>query len=260
MEEHSATTIQCQNLTCLAPNAVTNKFCEKCGTPLVKRYLWMSGEWIKTYYRLEELIDDRYLVKQPQIVLDTKPTLAPQAPDEFPAHILPYLKLFSYRLHVPQVYGYIPTPDEQIDMTVWFLEYGSIPTDSTGELIFPKLLPQLTEVWQQANPLRQLHWLWQIANLWQPFQSKGVVSSLLNPSLLKVNSRIVQLLELTPDREQIFSLSQLGQLWSEWLVHTQPSLTPFLEPLCQDLQQNKISRAEQLIAILDQALLHYGKA
>ena len=72
----SVITLQCQNLTCLSPNALTNRFCEKCGTPLVKRYLWMMGDWVRSYYRVGELIDNRYLVKQPQIVLDTKPAQA----------------------------------------------------------------------------------------------------------------------------------------------------------------------------------------
>lgn len=141
----SLTTLQCQNLTCLAQNPLTNRFCEKCGTPLVKRYLWMMGDWVRTYYRVGELIDNRYLVKQPQIVLDTKPAQAPQAPEEPPSWISLYLKLLPFHLHIPQIYGYIPSPDERLNMDIWLLEYGTIPLDETGELIYPQLLPTLPE-------------------------------------------------------------------------------------------------------------------
>jgi protein phosphatase len=255
--EHSAVTIQCQNLTCLAPNPLTNKCCEKCGTPLVRRYLRMLGDWVKTYYRLEELVEDRYLVIAPQVVLDTKPVLAPQAPDDFPSYILPYLKLFSHRWHVPQVYGYIPTPDDRLDMTIWLLEYGTVPIDPSGELQ-PDLIPSLTQLWPHTTPIRQLYWLWQITHLWQPFQERRVISSLLTPSLLRVNGATVQLLELIidPDETYPLPLKQLGQVWSDWIPQSSPQIKNFLEGLCENLDQGKINHANQLQAILDQALQH----
>ena len=254
----SVTTLQCQNLTCLSPNALTNRFCEKCGTPLVKRYLWMMGDWVRTYYRVGELIDNRYLVKQPQIVLDTKPAQAPQAPDEPPSWISLYLKLLPFHLHIPQVYGYIPSPDERLNMDIWLLEYGTIPLDETGELIYPELLPTLAEVWSQASDLRQIHWLWQMAKLWHPLQKKAVVSSLLNPSLMRVNNQLLQLLELSKDEATAPNLRDLGALWAGLMPTAAANIQDFLASLTQELESGDLDRPESLIAILDYALQHYG--
>ncbi|WP_013321826.1 protein phosphatase 2C domain-containing protein [Gloeothece verrucosa] len=258
--DNSEATLQCQNLTCLAPNPATNKFCQKCGTPLVRRYLWVLGDWIKTYYHPGSVLEERYLFKQQQIVLDTKPALSPQAPEEFPNHITPYLKLFSHRLHIPQIYGYIPTPDERIDMTVWLLEYGTIPTNEEGELKYPNLLPELTQLWPQASALRQLNWLGQMAKLWQPLKSKGVASSLLNPALLRVNDRTFQLLELHLDTNVTVNFKQLGKLWSQWVTDASPRIQSFLEQLCQQLENGLITRSEQLVSIIDQALWQLGQS
>ncbi|BAG01684.1 PP2C family protein-serine/threonine phosphatase [Microcystis aeruginosa] len=254
----SVTTLQCQNLTCLSPNALTNRFCEKCGTPLVKRYLWMMGDWVRTYYHVGELIDNRYLVKQPQIVLDTKPAQAPQAPDEPPSWISLYLKLLPFHLHIPQVYGYIPSPDEPLNMDIWLLEYGTIPLDQTGELIYPELLPTLAEVWSQASDLRQIHWLWQMAKLWHPLQKKALVSSLLNPFLTRVNNQLLQLLELSKDEATAPNLKDLGAFWTGLIPTAAANIQDFLVSLTQELESGDLDRPESLIAILDYALQHYG--
>ncbi|NCS25712.1 MAG: serine/threonine-protein phosphatase [Microcystis aeruginosa BS13-02] len=250
--------LQCQNLTCLAPNALTNRFCEKCGTPLVKRYLWMIGDWVRTYYRVGELIDNRYLVKQPQIVLDTKPAQAPQAPEEPPSWLSLYLKLLPFHLHIPQVYGYIASPDERLNMDIWLLEYGTIPLDETGELIYPELLPTLAEVWSQASDLRQIHWLWQMAKLWHPLQKKAVVSSLLNPFLTRVNNQLLQLLELSKDEAATPNLRDLGAFWAGLIPTAAANIQDFLTSLTQELESGDLDRPESLIAILDYALQHYG--
>ncbi|NCQ97386.1 MAG: serine/threonine-protein phosphatase [Microcystis aeruginosa W11-06] len=254
----SLTTLQCQNLTCLAQNPLTNRFCEKCGTPLVKRYLWMMGDWVRTYYRVGELIDNRYLVKQPQIVLDTKPAQAPQAPEEPPSWISLYLKLLPFHLHIPQIYGYIPSPDERLNMDIWLLEYGTIPLDEAGELIYPELLPTLGEVWSQASDLRQIHWLWQMAKLWHPLQKKAVVSSLLNPSLTRVNNQLLQLLELSKDEATAPNLKDLGAFWAGLIPTAAANIQDFLASLTQELESGDLDRPESLIAILDYALQHYG--
>jgi protein phosphatase len=219
----------------------------------------MIGDWVRTYYRVGELIDNRYLVKQPQIVLDTKPAQAPQAPDEPPSWLSLYLKLLPFHLHIPQVYGYIPSPDERLNMMdIWLLEYGTIPLDETGELIYPELLPTLAEVWSQASDLRQIHWLWQMAKLWHPLQRKAVVSSLLNPSLTRVNNQLLQLLELSKDEATAPNLPDLGSLWTGLIPTAAANIQDFLASLTQELESGEIDRPESLIAILDYALQHYG--
>jgi len=218
----------------------------------------MMGDWVRSYYRVGELIDNRYLVKQPQIVLDTKPAQAPEAPDEPPSWLSLYLKLLPFHLHIPQVYGYIPSPDERLEMDIWLLEYGTIPLDETGELIYPQLLPTLDEVWSQASDLRQIHWLWQMAKLWHPLQKKAVVSSLLNPFLTRVNNQLLQLLELSKDEAAAPNLRDLGAFWAGLIPTAAANIQDFLASLTQELESGDLDRPESLIAILDYALQHYG--
>jgi protein phosphatase len=218
----------------------------------------MMGDWVRSYYRVGELIDNRYLVKQPQIVLDTKPAQAPEAPEEPPSWLSLYLKLLPFHLHIPQVYGYIPSPDERLNMDIWLLEYGTIPLDETGELIYPELLPTLAEVWSQASDLRQIHWLWQMAKLWHPLQKKAVVSSLLNPFLTRVNNQLLQLLELSKDEAATPNLRDLGAFWAGLIPTAAANIQDFLTSLTQELESGDLDRPESLIAILDYALQHYG--
>ncbi|ACK71868.1 protein serine/threonine phosphatase [Gloeothece citriformis PCC 7424] len=258
--DNSEATLQCQNLTCLASNPATHQFCLKCGTPLVRRYLRVIGDGVKTDYQPGELLDERYLIKQSQIVLDTKPALSPQAPEEFPNFILPYLKLFSYKLHIPQIYGYIPPSDDQKDQTMWLLEYGTVPTNATGELKYSELLPSLEQCWPEASEMRQLNWLWQMAKLWQPLVNKEVASSLFNSDLLRVNDRHIQLLELHLDHDVKVNFKPLGKLWSQWVSSASPRIRDFLGQLSQQLETGKITRTEQLISLLDLALFNLGQS
>jgi len=45
-------------------------------------------------------------------------------------------------------------------------------------------MPELADKWKGASAMRQLNWLWQIAQLWQPCITQGVASTLLTPELL----------------------------------------------------------------------------
>ncbi|MBE9168697.1 protein phosphatase 2C domain-containing protein [Pleurocapsales cyanobacterium LEGE 06147] len=244
--------IQCSNPHCLAANALENQLCHQCRTPIVRRYLWATAEAIEDG-QVEKLIGDRYFALTTRIFLDTKPGVTPSTQEEIPKQIIPYLQLFSYSPHIPQVYG-------QLDNTpAWLLEYGTVPTDLTGKLIYPELIPEITGVWQQATPLRQLYWLRQLIGLWRPLESKEVVSSLLNPQLLRVNGAIVQILQLQSDEAQNPSLQQLGKLWSQWIDSSSSTIQELLEQLCLRLQEGRIKTPEQIIAVLDSALERCGR-
>lgn len=344
MTEFAATT-QCANAECQAANPLDNKHCEKCGTPLIKRYLWALGDWIDSY-EVGQLIDDRYLIKANKIVLDTKPGIPPQFSEDIPSSIKTYLKLFPYRLHLPQIYTYYSNSDETVvdsseeisedtlfrksrekpeEMTaetseetyeeipddtlsdisqdtleetfeetyeeipddtlpdisqeilddafadetppprnsldICLLEYGTVPLDESGEIRDPDLLPQLTEVWSasQDNPLQQLNWLWQITKLWQPLEGQQVVSSLLDPFLLRVNGGIVQLLELRKDEHSYHSVKELGQFWLSLTEGASPLIANYLRTLCDYLQRGKIRRPDHLLNYLDLALTQCGQ-
>lgn len=221
----------------------------------------MLGDGVKTYYQSQSLLGDRFLVVHPQVVLDTKPAIPPQSPEEPPSFLTPYLRLFPYGLHTPQIFGYLPSPDPILpELDIWFLEYSSVPVNDTGELLYPELLPKLTQVWPGATQLRQLNWLWQMARLWQPLQGNRVVSTLLNPHLVRANEQIIQLLELDNDGEVSPKFSGLGELWSELIPLTDNSLKGFLTSLCEDINREKIVYPEQLVSTLDNALQHYASA
>jgi serine/threonine protein phosphatase PrpC len=263
-----AATIVCPNYTCEQPNPEHHQFCEKCRTPLPKRYLWVVGTRVQKFkekfkdFNSGEVLADRYVLKGDRLLLDTKPGKVPDVPVEIPDLILPYLRLFSHRIHVPQVYGQLV--DEKISKDdLWLLEQGPIysanPTPSGSEPMETpapqtgKLMPALIGQWAKASPLRQLNWLWQIANLWHPFMGEGVAGSLLNPELIRVEGSIVRLLELRLD-SKFPNLENLGQFWSEWISTANPLIAPFLEQLCQLLSDGEIKTSDQLVALLDRAL------
>jgi protein phosphatase len=251
--------IQCPNNNCKQSNPQTNKFCTSCSTPIIKRYLRILGDQGKSY-QIGELLGDRYILVSEGIVLDTKPGIVPKSPTIVPSEIIPYLKLFVYRLHTPQIFGYIPLSEENYDEAIWLLEYGTVPTDEEGTLIYEDLLPEIKQFWKGASALRQLNWLWQTAQLWEPLASKEVVSSLLNFSLLRVNGPNLQLIDLEKDGDVIPSLEDLGQLWrTQLLPNCSPSIRDFFLQLCISLEGGFIKNSEQLTIVLDQALREYAQ-
>ncbi|MEM8779126.1 MAG: protein phosphatase 2C domain-containing protein [Cyanobacteria bacterium P01_G01_bin.49] len=259
MTESVATT-QCSNPECRTANPLSNKHCQKCQTPLMKRYLWALGDWIESC-EVGQLLDERYLIKADKIVLDTKPGIPPDFIEDIPDHIRTYLKLFYHRLHLPQIYTYYLSNHQSQPLQVCLLEYGTVPLDQSGELRCPNLLPPLTEVWADAqdNPLRQLNWLWQIAKLWQPLESRQMVSSLLDPLLIRVNGGNIQLLELRQDEHSYHSVRELGKFWLSLIKGASPLIADYLQTLCEYLQRGKIPHSEYLLTYFDLALRQCGQ-
>ena len=246
--------LQCPNDLCKAANPETDKYCERCGTTMIKRYLWSIGDSVETC-QIGELVAERYLLKSDRIFLDTKPGLLPETPDlDTSSAIKPYLRLVTYRLQIPQVYGSVSLSNREILL----LEQAPIYTDVVPQS--GQLMPQLCRAWKEASSLRQINWLLQIAQLWQPLQSEGVASSLLVPELLRVDRSLVRLLQLQLDEDKEPTLSQLGQLWSQLATGAQPSIAGFLHQLSKALQQGEFQSAEQLIACLDLALAEVGRS
>lgn len=250
--------LQCPNDLCKVANPETDKYCKHCGTTLIKRYLWAVGDLIETY-RTGELVAQRYLQTSQRIFLDTKPGLLPQAPDEnILNEIKPYLRLVTYRLQVPSAYGLLSHKSGRTQKPILLLEQAPIYTDIVPQE--GQLMPQLLLCWKEASALRQLNWLLQIAQLWQPLSSEGVASSLLMPELLRVDRSLVRLLELHPDKDNQPNLAQLGQFWSQLVIGARPSIKLFIEELSLALQQQEVKSAEQLVASLDRGLAEVGIA
>ncbi|MGB5960587.1 MAG: protein phosphatase 2C domain-containing protein [Coleofasciculaceae cyanobacterium] len=262
--ENPAAMLNCSNTRCQAPNPQSNKFCQQCRTPLLRRYLWAIGQGADSF-KLPEMIDERYLVVSQRVFLETKPGMPPETPLEVPSHIVPYLRLSPYNLHIPQVYGCINPKEARSSSQIWLLEDAPLTTGSPllgkEEAASPgQLLPELSRIWKNAAPLRQLNWLWQIAKLWEPLSHEGVASSLLNPALVRVEGSIVRLLELQPDAKAAPSLKQLGQYWSKSLEDgAAPAIAEFFQKLCNQLLDGQVKTSEQLIRVLDGILYSCGQ-
>ncbi|MGK7926362.1 MAG: protein phosphatase 2C domain-containing protein [Spirulina sp.] len=251
---NSGLILHCSQSDCQTANPESNQFCSACNTPLIRHYLWTIGAEIDR--QPGELVGDRYALIQPRILLDTKPALSPEFPEDPPDEILPYLKLFPQRLHVPQIYGRL-LPEKESPQATWLLEYGTplAPEQcQTGQLF-----PRLRDLWRQSTALRQLNWLWQMAKLWQPLQDEKVASSLLLPSLLRTRDSVLKLLELRRDPEPI-PLTRLGELWLSWVTDSSPLIRKFLRELCERTIAGEISESSRLVSLLDYAIAQCGKS
>ena len=266
--ENPAATIYCSNIRCQAPNPQSNKFCQQCRTPLLRRYLWAVGQGIETF-KPGETIADRYVLVNSRVLLDTQPGTPPETPFDIPPNLAPYLRLAPYGLHIPQLYGRLLPMDKRSRSELWLLEDAPIYNSAAGQdsrsqketrQLEGHLLPDLTQVWKGAPAIRQLNWLWQLAMLWQPLSSEGVASSLLSPTLLRVEGPVVRLLELQMDTKSTPTLKQLGQLWSQWLSGASPTIAGFLQQVCTQLRDGQIRTSEELMAHLDGALKDCGRS
>jgi protein phosphatase len=193
--------------------------------------------------------DSRYLPFGKQIFLDTEPGKPPTTPEEVPQDIVVYLQLFSCYPHIPQAYDLLNGTD------IWLFDYGTVPSNNFGELNYPQtLIPKIEDLWIDATPLQQLNWLWQIAKLWKPLQSKNVASTLIDSELIRVNGQIVQLIQLSSDRDTQPSLQELGELWSIWAQKAHPSIREMLIQLAISLKTGVVNQCQQIIAVLERAL------
>ncbi len=264
--EKDAATLYCPNELCQAANPLTHNFCQRCSTPLPKRYLWLVAEG-KGLDISSELLADRYLVISQFVLFDTKPALPSQVLELEKLHkIRPYLRLFPYRLHVPQVHGIVDLGEGQKE--VLLLEKP--PIYINGEPTDVKLYDSLDSAWGEATSMRQLNWLWQIAHLWQPLASEGVASTLLDPLLMRSEGPLVRLLELQADPVNPPSLADLGEFWRVNLQHKTKSAMPprgaanaiaeFIGQVCDSLISGKIHSGEQLITVIDQGFIEVGRA
>ncbi len=256
MQNDVAATIQCSNQACKATNNDTDKYCQQCGMPLTKRYLWAVGAG--TTLKVGDMVQSRYLLIGDRIFLDTLPINPPETrSSDISYDIKPYLRLVPYRLHIPQVYAQIPAKESELNK-ILLLEDAAIY--GVGE-IAGQLMPQLSTVWKDATSLRQLHWLWQIAGLWQPLCAEGVASSLLDEELVRVEASIIRLLQLNLDFAGMPpTLAQLGELWHQRIAQAKPAISEYLERLCYGLMMGDISHPDDLVISLEEALADCGKS
>ena len=256
------------------------------------RYLWATDGEMKTPMPMKvgETIGDRYRVMAPNIWLDTQPDLQPPVfnaqyqiqGQPIPTSAVPYLKLQAYALHLPTLYDICPPlplasidhpppehlPDSGAQALPHALVLDNVPIDDSG-----CLFPSLQSAWSKVSPIRQLYWLWQLAELWHPLDKWGQSASLLVPDNIRVDGWRVRLVELW-NRDQMERISDstqgelgadhqlsqpllvmggptddsppalhqiLGSLWQTWVVQGHPSLMAPLAKICETLQEQQIS-------------------
>lgn len=225
--------IYCINPGCNRPiNPMGDSVCANCQTPLVHRYLWATGS-SSAQISPGTKVADRYEVISHQIWLDTQPGLPPDVSEELPKEVIPYLRLYQERLHLPQAYGF--ASDLEGDTTdILLLE--NVPIDERGNIY-----PTIIQAWEQATAVRQVYWLWQILQLWTPLSELGLSRSLLVVDNLRVQGWCVRLLELyqTPADEKL-SLQNLGQCWQFWVASAKASVAKGLQNIVQQMCETEV--------------------
>lgn len=245
--------IYCPNRSCSAPlNNFGEAVCANCQTPLVYRYVWAVGA-SEAQAAPGMLLAGRYYVVSSQVWLDTQPGLSPDFPStaELPDEMVAYLMLYPYRLHLPEVYG-VCVLSEELATPKELMLLENVPLDQEG-----KLLPAIAQLWPQAKPVRQVYWLWQLLQLWQPLLQHHVVSSLLAADNIRIEGWRVRLCQLFQDQEVFatsvpvsenqtlaqVNLGDLANLWSSWLEHSEPEIATPLAAICQQMRSGSLSIA-----------------
>ena len=235
--------------------------------PLINPYLWAIGPVAERLPPGSEVGDartvNRYQVIAPQVWLDTQAGQSIPATETLYRELLPYHYLHPLRLHLPVVYGVCRNSQG----IVVLLE--NAPIEGAGVL-----LPRLDLSLSQASALRQLHWLWQLLELWAALTPWGLAGSLLVVENLRVQGGVVRLRELyggmgteSPlgaDLDSPFErytdtdtalplLADLGRLWRSWLPRFALDLQPAIQAISYQLEEATL---EFVMEQLNRLLLH----
>jgi protein phosphatase len=251
--------IYCPNLKCRTANPEGANACQQCGTRLPNRYLWVL-DLEPNANRVEDSLVDRYRFRGPQVVIDMQPGIPLASSFDITDDILPYLKLFPWRLHLPQVYSLLPAdllanPPKPIVLLegapLAFKDFSPSESLSAEEIYKIAVAEDFTEAWKQAPALRQVNWLWQMAQLWIPLQREGVASSLINPDLLRVEGPLLRLLSLEYKPDPAIPLSELGRFWAKWCLPAVGRWQSKFTDLCDRLMDGQIATIDPLLDDLE---------
>lgn len=237
--------------------------------------------------KMGEKVGDRYHVISPHVWQDTQP-FTPCNPHGqiFSSLALSYLRLQTYALHLPTLYGVISLvprkspdplkpnhPDTEQQHTASqgqkqrhseqppqssILLLDNIPVDASGQL-----LPSIPRCWSGASAVRQVHWLWQLLELWHVLRRWDQTSSLLAPDNIRVDGWRLRLVNVwgneewrnsgppkpfnqnipftNPQEQQNPIHWHLGKLWQSWADQGHASLIGPLTHICEQLQHSHCS-------------------
>ena len=252
-------------MQCRAANSEEQTFCVKCQTRLPKRYLRVVNFSDQTF-ESGDTLSDRFVFRGPHVVLDIRPGLLLNPDYDIPDLFLPYLKLFPYRIHYSQFFAVIWVGETEKAPILLLDNAPLIPKDLPSAPIAEEESQRITaplasalplfQVWQQAKPLRQLNWLWQITRLWDPFLQQGVATSLVTSPLLRVEGPILRVLELHNDKpDSPPTLADLGEMLSQFKPLTSGTFNILFSEVCDALVQGEISDTEGLSAQIEDMMV-----
>ena len=216
-------------------------------------YLWVVGHQINgqaiAQLPIGSLVGDRFQVVAAHVWKDTQPGAPLERDMAMPPQASPYLRLYAHRLYIPEIYGiYQPETD---DASIMLLD--NVPLDVAGVS-----LPTITAAWEDAPPVRQLYWLWQIGQLWDILNTEGVASSVLDSANIHVDGWRIRLRELIADDVQENAVQEdaslnvsnhdeppstpirlhlLGAIWMSWAETTHPSIREDIDTIAHALQE-----------------------
>jgi protein phosphatase len=203
--------------------------------PIKNRYLWGATPTTAPI-PIGTTVGDRYQMIAPNIWLDRSPQVLPEVKQPFPEEVFPYLRLYPYRLHLPEVQAVV-----QIADATRILLLDNVPIASNGSL-----MPSIIDAWPQTSSVRQINWLWQILELWEPLEAIQVVSSLLFSENLRVDGWRVRLVQLDlehPNPGEL-GLQKLGKSWQDWFGSRPSPIDSELDRIYQLLQVPNITLSE----------------
>ncbi|MGD1851526.1 MAG: PP2C family protein-serine/threonine phosphatase, partial [Cyanophyceae cyanobacterium] len=251
MQSASPSDLICPNPSCQARNPVGQALCESCQTrlPVVVLYAPSLEDWAGP--KGNQLVGDRYRWCGRGVLVDHKPGLVPDAPDEVPTAIAVYLRLFEHRPQVPIPYGQV-----QVDGRSRLL-LEEAPVTLTGEL----RLPDIRQEWSQATTLRQLNWLWQIASLWDPLQRLQCESTLLDAQKIRVEGGWIRLLSLDyqPSKRPL-KAAELVREWLAWSSKSRKPLKQGLTRLLGQLMEEGHSSGSAIAQVLKSWIIEWSAA
>jgi serine/threonine protein phosphatase PrpC len=191
--------LHCPNPFCKQPNDRKADFCCSCHTFLPKRYLWLVGD-DRSQLVPGMVLANRYAVLKESTLLDCYPENSPEIPSEIFLSLEAYLKLSDAVPHTPKVYCVLEIDGEDcivLEETAIYPYISVIPQDeATIEAKAGTLMPMLQECWGSASDIRLLNWVYQIATLWDKFNTLGVSQTLFEPYCIRVDGGLIKILEL----------------------------------------------------------------